>query len=1046
MDDLGNAALLAAPPAARRATDDLLSPLREALTTPADQGAARVQVLHALPSGRIRVRVAALRGAEATRVVLEGKLSALQGVTAVKASTLTGTVLIVHDASWAPDELLSLLHAMLGGGESTAFQAAPKTAPAAPPVRTKATRTGAPKHVPPWHLLSVEEVAERLATDSATGLSNPEAVARLQRFGPNSLPAPPPRSNLEILAGQFKSLPVLLLGASAVLSVATGGVLDAVVILAVIALNAGIGYFTESTAERTIGALTKGTRRHATVMRDGLPHTIWAEEVVPGDLLLLAPGNFVPADARIVDAQAATLDESTLTGESLPVAKSPTAIHGDVPLADRFNMAYMGTIVTGGSARALTVGTGEATEIGAIQAMVVEAHAPQTPMQRQLDQLGNQLVGLSLGICAGVFGIGLARGLGLLPTLKSTVALAVAAVPEGLPTVATTTLALGLRAMRRHNVLIRHLDAVETLGAVQVICLDKTGTLTVNRMTVLAVHAGGRHHGVDVLPRVSESAALDPRASDELVRLLQVASICNDVEVSPAASGYLLNGTATESALVRLAIAAGVPVHALRARMPQLHAEYRAEGRNYMRTVHDDGTGGCLVAVKGSPAEVLGLCDRMLMAGRCVPLDDAAREAVLAANESMAGEALRVLGFAFAASEAAVSPSHRRLVWLGLAGLADPIRPGVPELIKRFHGAGIRTAMITGDQSGTAYAVARALRLSGERRTEILDSTRLEQIEPELMAGLAQRVDVFSRVSPAHKLQIVRGLQRAGQVVAMTGDGVNDGPALKAADIGVAMGNAGTDVARSVADVVLEDDNLETMIVAVAQGRTIYDNIRKSIHFLLSTNLSEIGVTLASVAAGFGTPINAMQMLWINLITDVLPAIALAMEEPEPDVLERAPRDPHQPIVSRRDLARYGLESLVITGGTLGALAAGLSRYGPGPHTSTMAFMSLTYAQLLHAIGCRSERHGVLVGERLPPNRYLTAALAVSAGVQALTAFAPGLRTLLGATPLGVADWVVVGAGAALPFAVNEALKPAYVRLSQGKVEGAPEDAVAIMG
>ena len=1046
MLDLGNAALLAAPSIARQAIDNALNTLREVLATHPEGSASRIRVLHELPSGRIRVRIAALRGSEETRVVLETKLSALRGVVAVNASTLTANVLIVHDASRAADEFLALIYALFGDGQHTPPHALPEVVPAPPAARTRATQTASPQHVLPWHVLSVEEVAEQLATDSAMGLSNAEAAARLQRFGPNSLPAPPPRSNLEILAGQFKSLPVLLLGASAVLSVVTGGLLDAVVIVAVIALNAGIGYFTESAAERTIGALTKGTRRRALVMRESLPRTVWADEVVPGDLLLLSPGNFVPADARIIDAQAATLDESALTGESLPVAKSSATVHGDVPLADRFNMAYMGTIVTGGSARALTVGTGEVTEIGAIQAMVAGAHAPQTPMQRQLDQLGNQLAWLSLGICVGVFGIGLARGLGLLPTLKSTVALAVAAVPEGLPTVATTTLALGLRTMRRHNVLIRHLDAVETLGAVQVICLDKTGTLTVNRMAVLAVHVGGRRYAADVLPRVGDSAVLEAHANDEVVRLLQVATICNDIEVSPAGSGYLLNGTATESALVRLAIEAGVPVHTLRERMPLLHAEYRAEGRNYMRTVHDDGAGGRLVAVKGSPVDVLGLCDRMLLAGRCVPLDDDAREGIVAENERMAGEALRVLGFASATGDGGVNPGDCGLIWLGLVGMADPIRPGVPELIKRFHGAGIRTAMITGDQSGTAYAVARSLQLSGERRTELLDSTRLEQIEPELMAGLAQRIDVFSRVSPAHKLQIVRGLQRSGQVVAMTGDGVNDAPALKAADIGVAMGSAGTDVARSVADIVLEDDNLETMIVAVAQGRSIYDNIRKSIHFLVSTNLSEIGVTLASVAAGFGTPLNAMQMLWINLITDVLPAVALAMEEPEPDVLRRAPRDPHQPIVSRRDLARYGLESLVMTGGTLGALAVGLARYGPGPRTSTIAFMSLTYAQLMHAIGCRSERHGVLVGERLPPNRYLAVALATSAGIQTLTAFVPGLRALLGAAPLDAADWLVVGAGAALPFVLNEALKPAYLRLSQANGEGAPQDAVAIMG
>jgi len=814
----------------------------------------------------------------------------------------------------------------------------------------------------------------------------------------------------------------------------------------VVGLNATIGFISESGAERTIASITGPEQRHANVIRDGVPSVIAAAEVVPGDVLLLAPGNFVPADARVVDARELTVDESALTGESFPVRKNPAPLDGELPLADRANMAFMGTIVGGGSAVAVAVATGTQTEIGHIQAMVTEARPPETPMQRQLDRLGNQMVWLSLGICGAVFGIGLARGLGLLPMLRGAVSLAVAAVPEGLPTVATTTLALGLRAMRRRGVLIRHLDAVETLGAVQVICLDKTGTLTLNRMSVVAAHAGGRVCNAEAFPRSDPASALDVRAGDEWLRLAQVAALCNETEVSVAGSGYTLKGSATESALMRLALAAGVRLAELRTCWPLTTTDYRAEGRNFMRTIHEDDAGRCLIAVKGSPAEVLAMCHAMLLDGVRVPLGDAEREAILAANESMTGESLRVLGFAYAESDTAGDSEPGALTWLGLAGLADPVRPNVPELIARFHEAGIRTAMITGDQSGTAYAVARSLGLSGERRTEILDSTALESIDFEVMGSLAQRVDVFSRVSPAHKLQIVRALQRAGLVVAMTGDGINDGPALRAADIGVAMGTAGTEVAHSVADVILEDDRIETMIVAVAEGRRIYDNIRKSIHFLAATNLSEIAVMLASVAAGLGSPLNAMQLLWINLLSDVLPALALAMEPAEPDVLRRPPRDPQRPIIGREDFARYGTESLIISAGALANLGIGLARYGPGPRASTMAFMSLTLAQLMHAWSCRSERHGVFSGERLPPNRVLDAAVTASMGLQVLTTFVPGLRGLLGTAPLGIADWIAVGTGALAPFVANEALKPAFARMARPRPEGPPAGALPMAG
>jgi Ca2+-transporting ATPase len=634
------------------------------------------------------------------------------------------------------------------------------------------------------------------------------------------------------------------------------------------------------------------------------------------------------------------------------------------------------------------------------------------------------MVWLSLAICGGVFTIGVLRGFGLLPMLKAAISLAIAAVPEGLPTVATTTLALGIRGMRKRHVLVRHLDAVETLGAVQVICLDKTGTLTLNRMSVLALHTGMR--GIRVADHLfySPVGRIDPLANDELLRLVHVGVLCNETEVNRARGGtYVLNGSATESALVQLALNLGVGVEEIRRTYPLIKTEYRAEKRNYMRTIHKAGEDIHFVAVKGSPAEVLDLCKWHVKDGQKHELTDADRTAILNENERMAGEALRVLGFAYELVRGEPEGVAAGLVWVGLVGMADPVRQGVRELIARFHGAGIKTVMITGDQSTTAYAIGRQLGLSGDGSIEILDSSHLERIAPEVMSALAQKAQIFARVSPANKLQIVQGLQQAGQVVAMTGDGVNDGPALKAADIGVAMGNSGTDVARDVADVVLEDDDLQTMIIAVSEGRTIYNNIRKAIHFLMSTNLSEIAVMLTSIGAGMGQPLNPMQLLWINLITDVFPALALAVEPPEPDVLKRPPRDPGEGIIRRSDLKRYGFETFTITAGTMASYGFGVMRYGIGPRANTLAFTTLTAAQLLHAYSCRSDTHGIFVRDKLPPNPYLNVAVGGSLVLQLLTLMVPGLRNLLGTTSINLVDVAVIAGAAALPLFVNDATK-----------------------
>lgn len=876
-----------------------------------------------------------------------------------------------------------------------------------------------------WYLQSEKEVLESFNTDAETGLGDLEARELLLQYGPNAFEEAESRSDWSIFLEQFQSPPVAMLGIASVISVATGGVADALVILAVVGINAGIGYATESQSERTIHALKNMVKPTAEVVRDGVPRVMEGSSVVPGDLIVVRPGSFIPADARLVESSHLSVDESALTGESLPIKKSSRTIDAEptvtIPLAERFNMLYMGTTVTGGEARAVVVATGRYTEIGKIQSLVGSTVSPQTPLQTQLGEIGKQLAWLSSGICAAVFGIGILRGYGLLEMLKSSISLAVAAVPEGLPTVATTILALGIREMKKHRVLIRHLDAVETLGTAKVICLDKTGTLTKNRMSVVRLELDGRRINVGDTRFDADGETFDPQSNDAFSRLIQTAVLCNESVLVRSGHSLIAEGSATENALLHLAMNAGLDVGTLRETLPAYRTVHRSERRKYMVTYHRLNAKEHLAALKGSPAEVAALCDRILENGTAVPLSDAAREKLLERNNEMAADALRVLAFAYA-----IFPSDEHkpesYIWLGLSGLADPLRDGVGNVIRDFHKAGIDTIMITGDQSATAYAIGKELGISGGAPIEILDSSHLENIDHEALKGIARRVNIFSRVSPTNKLQIVQSLQDAGRVVAMTGDGINDSPALKAADIGVAMGKSGTDVAREVADVILEDDNLETMIVAVKQGRSIYSNIRKSIHYLLSTNISEIAVMFLSLAAGTGQPLNTMQLLWINLMTDVAPSLALALEPPEPDILDRPPRDPSEPIIKRSDFKRIGFESTLITTATMASYGYGLARFGPGPAASGMAFQTLTTAQILHALSCRSTHYRFL-DPNLPENRTLSIAVAGSLGLQVLAVALPPLRQFLGIAPAGAGGMLVSFGNAALPLLINELKK-----------------------
>jgi Ca2+-transporting ATPase len=748
----------------------------------------------------------------------------------------------------------------------------------------------------------------------------------------------------------------------------------------------------------------------------------------PGDVVLLTPGRYVPADCRLLETERLSLDESALTGESMPVEKDAGFVGNErLALGDRRNMVYMGATVTGGSGTAMVVGTGANSEIGRIQSLTESARPPPTLVERQLDELGGQLVWMSSAICGLVFIAGLLRGHGWLEMLKSSISLAVAAVPEGLPTVATTTLAIGIRHMRERQVLVRRLGAIETLGSVQVFCMDKTGTLTLNRMSVVEMHVGLLEVTVDGERFILAERPIEPLDLPECRLLFTVVTLCSEAGLKASDSGLRIEGSATEKALVELAVRGGLDPRTIRADHPPLNIWHRAEDRPFMATLHRTPTGRFLAAVKGSPERLLEMCRWYMREGRLQVLGDYERHALLRENERMAGQGLRVLGVAYGIAESNEEPLEN-LVWLGLTGMADPLRPGMVPLLARFHQAGIDTVIITGDQSATAYAIAKQLDLADGRPVEILDSVSLDKVDPELLSGVIRQVQVFSRVSPAHKLQIVKAMQQAGEIVAMTGDGINDGPALKAADLGVAMGGSGTDVARSVADIVLEDDNLDTMVVAIRDGRTIYNNIRKSIRYLLATNLSEIEVMLACIGLGLGQPLSPMQLLWINLVTDIFPSLALAMEAPEPDILERPPRDPKEPVLTGRDLRRLVMESTVITGSTLASYLYGRLRYGPGMKANTLAFMPLTVAQFLHALSSRSEEHSLFDRDRpLPPNRHLDRALGISMVAQTLTVLVPGLRKIMGTAPLSVGDLLVVGAAALAPLLINELNKKSAI-------------------
>ncbi|MBA3330008.1 MAG: cation-transporting P-type ATPase [Actinobacteria bacterium] len=710
-----------------------------------------------------------------------------------------------------------------------------------------------------------------------------------------------------------------------------------------------------------------------------------------------------------------------------------------VALADRRSMVHRGTTVVGGRGGAVVVATGERTQIGALHLLAARAESPPTPMERDLAIIGRGLAIGATAVCAAVFGLGVLRGLGMRYGLEVAVSLGVAAIPEGLPALATSVLAFASGRMRRRGTLIRSLGAAEALGSVTHVCADKTGTLTENRMAARELFAGREAivvEGPALAPAgrfAANGATVKPGRHRAVAASLLIGSLCSDAEVEGMRDGQLvLDGSATEGALLVAAVKAGRDPAALREAYPRLDQRDRSDGRRHMVTVHQ-GPDGLVAMLKGAPDEVLPMCDTVELTNRVVPLDEEVRSEYADYNADMAGRAMRVLALAHRVLPEGYGEAElgRGYTLSGLIGLVDPIRPAVPAAIKALHGAGIRTIMITGDQALTATAVARELGLSRRGSLNVLEAGDLALVDPETLRGLVRDVGIFARVAPETKLQVVRALQANGKVVAMTGDGVNDAPALRAADVGVAMGERGSELARDLADVVLSTDDFSLMVDAVEEGRLVRANVRRVLHYLLATNASEVWAVAGAVALGLPSPLTPLQLLWLNLVTDLAPGLALALEPGDPGLMAQPPRDPSEPIIPGPMLRGILAESGVIAGGALGVYGIGIARHGIGPAAQTMAFASLLGAQLLHVALARAGERPALSGNRGRRNPALGVAMVGSGALQLLSLFFPPLRTALGGAPLALADLGIALVGALLPAVLVEITR--MLRTGTGK-------------
>jgi Ca2+-transporting ATPase len=859
---------------------------------------------------------------------------------------------------------------------------------------------------PAAHAASLDELLLRLVS-GREGLSDGEADRRLRQVGPNRLDAARPVSRLKIFTDQLRSVVVALLVGAAATSFVLGERLEALAIAVVLLINTAIGFVTELRARSAMAALLRLDVPRAFVVRGGHLRALDAHALVPGDVVEINAGQHVPADGRLLDATDLRTDEAALTGESLPVSKTPEAVAADTPIADRTNMVYKGTVVVAGTARVLVTGTGIATEIGRIGVLVGGVSVERTPLERRLDALGHRLVWLALGVAVVVAALGALQGASLALVIETGIALAVAAVPEALPAVATIALAVGVHRMARRRALVRRLPAVESLGSTTVICTDKTRTLTSGNMAVVRVWAGGE------AVEIGDDEPGPP--APHLREALEAAVLASRTQAGGAREDGTPVGDPVDTAILRAAARFGIDRAELESRQPAAGLVPFSSQRQLTASFHRRG--GELVAyVKGAPRRILDAADRGPDGRR---LDDQARQALIAVNDALAGAGLRVLALASGPVGDVSETALTGLTFVGFLGFMDPPARGVRETIALLRRAGMRTVMLTGDQRLTAEAVGRDLGVLSAG-SDVLSGRDVDALSgPELEARVAT-VGAFSRISPEHKLSIVTALQARGEIVAMLGDGVNDAAALKKADVGVAMGGRGTDVAKEAASIVLQDDRFETIAAAVEEGRVIFDNIRKFVFYLFSCNVAEVLVLLVAGLAGWPMPLLPLHLLWLNMVTDTFPALALAMEPGDADVMHRPPRNPREAVLSGpfvRSIMFYGG---MITVSTLAAFVWSL-RHNP-EQAQTVAFMTLALAQTFHLGNARSAEPSLSV-RRVVANRYALAAVAVSVSLQLAAMYVEPLPTVLRLVPLGQEGWLLVLGLSVVPAVAGQGVK-----------------------
>lgn len=864
-----------------------------------------------------------------------------------------------------------------------------------------------------WYTLAPEEAATRLETSISNGLSRDEAAKRLETIGANELKQAKKKSVWQMYFEQFKDVMVLVLLAAALIS----GVLlhewvDAAIILFVVLLNALLGVIQENRAEKSLEALKKMSSPHARVRRGGTIEIIPAAGLVPGDVVLLEAGDYVSADMRVVVSASLKVDESALTGESEPVEKRIEALPAEeeLPLGDRANLVFSGSLVTYGRGEGIVTETGMNTQLGAIAGMISNEQGVQTPLQKRMEELGKKLALLCVGVCALVFVVGVLYGNDAGEMFMTAISLAVAAIPEGLLAIVTIVLAIGVQRMIAQNAIIRRLPAVETLGSATVICSDKTGTLTMNRMTTVAVSEP--FHVQD---------AKQHKPSETMARAL---TLCNDATPAANEKGEAIyQGDPTETALLEYAAAHGFTKEHMQAELPREDELPFDSDVKRMTTVHKTADGTYRTFTKGGLDEVLALCTHVLEDGKPRPLTEADHAAIQAASEQMATSALRVLAFATGSADRLAQRGQRTayendLAFVGMVGMIDPPRPTARDAVARCRQAGIKPVMITGDHRLTASAIARELGLLN-KEDRVVTGQELERMDDARLCEEVRNIAVYARVSPEHKVRIVKAWQSWGDVVAMTGDGVNDAPALKRADIGVAMGITGTEVSKEAAAMILTDDNFATIVEAVAQGRTIYMNILKAIQFLLSSNLGEILVVFLATILNWGSPLLPIHILWVNLITDTFPALALGMEPAEPDVMAIPPRDPKAPVFSKPLLFRVIYQGMMVAALTLCAFLSGKSASPDTGHT--MAFAVLSFSQLVHSFNLRSNTHSIF--HRGQVNRWMIPAFFAGLALQLCVFFIPFLQGLFRVTALTGGQWALVAGLSVAPVVVVEIFK-----------------------